>query len=163
MVHLFDPLAETWTPLECSGISPQGLSCCSYTSEGHSLYIYGGEGIKGDYQSTLHKLDTLSCAWTLLSSRGPRKKNGCALVKFRNCLFLFGGYGDRICSTPQEGSEFEEGGDHGRGWTNELHTFDLTHGEGKEACRVKGVISSSFALPQWESSLSYKLQCQCRG
>jgi N-acetylneuraminic acid mutarotase len=111
-LHLFHPLAETWTTSECSGTPPLGLEGCSCTSEGHSLFIYGGQGVEGDYQSTLHKLDTTSCAWTLLSSDGPRKAKGCGILKYGNHLFLFGGYDS----------------DH----SSELHMFDMT--EGEKAC-----------------------------
>ena len=126
-LHFFDHLAETWTTSECSGTPPLGLDGCSCASEGDSLFIYGGEDVEGDYQSTLHKLDTTSCAWTLLSSDGPRKMRNCGMVKFHDYLILFGGYGERTGST-QDGAEFKENYD-GNGWTNEIHMFDLKKGE----------------------------------
>jgi N-acetylneuraminic acid mutarotase len=126
-LHLFNPLDETWTTSGCSETPPLGLDGCSCASEGDSLYIYGGEGVEGDYQNTLHKLDTTSCTWTLLSSDGPRKKRASGIVKFRDCLFLFGGYEEKTGSI-QDGAEFKDYHD-GKGWTNEIHMFDLTKGE----------------------------------
>jgi hypothetical protein len=136
-IHFFNPLAETWTTSECSGTPPLGLGGCSCASEGHSLFIYGGKGVEGDCQSTLHKLNTLRCEWTLLSSDGPKKNRSSDIVKFRNSLFLFGRFGDQT-------AEFEEGYD-GQGWTNEIYTFDLTKSEW--AWKVGGGGIDRFCIP----------------
>ena len=127
-VHSFDPFLEFWVKNKFSGV--QGLYSGACTSAGHHVYLYGGtDGSR--LQSSLHQLDTRSCTWKQLSSAGPMRKSTCGMIAHDNKLVLFGGYG--ISSGPiQPGAEFIKHRDFtdGRGWTNEVHTFDLKEGEG---------------------------------
>ncbi len=58
------------------------------------------------------------------------RKTGCGMVAYKSSLVLFGGYGVPSGPTPP-GAEFAQNTRYtdGRGWTNELHTFDLEEGE----------------------------------
>ena len=66
-----------------------------------------------------------STSWKQLSSAGPMRMGACGMVAHD------GGYGYPSGPT-QSGAEFIKDSRYtgGRGWTNELHTFDLKEGEG---------------------------------
>ena len=94
------------------------------------MYLYGGrDGSR--YESSLHQLDTRSWTWKQLSSAGPMRKVMCGIVACDSEFVLFGGYGFPSGPT-QPGAEFIKDSriTGGRGWTNEVHTFDLKEGEG---------------------------------
>lgn len=129
-VHSFDPLSESWAKIGCSGLPDgrHGIFDCASTSIGQYLYLYGGnDGSR--WHSSLNRLDTKSGKWNQLSSAGPMEKVDCAMVASSNIVVLFGGYG--FLSQPtQPGAKFIRSGSYtdNRGWTNELHTFDLEKG-----------------------------------
>lgn len=126
-IHCFDPLSESWVEEKCSGLPPPTLSLGACAAAGQYLYVYGGSN-GSRYQSSLFQLDTKSLAWKRLSSAGPTRKVGCTMVVYGNKLVLFGGYGFP-CGPTQPGAEFIKSGTNAdRGWTNELHTFDLKKG-----------------------------------
>ena len=128
-VHSFDPLLESWSENKCGGVPPAGLYLGACASAGHHVYVYGG--LNGsDFQSSLHQLDTRTWTWKQLSSSGPMRKAECGMVVYGSKLVLFGGYGFPSGPT-QPGAEFVKNSKYsdGRGWTNELHTFDLIKGE----------------------------------
>ena len=130
-VHSFDGLLESWYSEDTGGVLPPGLYVGACASVGHHVYVYGG--VDGSaHQGSLHQLDTRTRTWKQLSSTGPTRKAGCQMVAYDSNLVLFGGYG--IPSGPtQPGAEFVKCSTFtdGRGWTNELHTFDvLIKGEG---------------------------------
>ena len=129
-IHSFDPFLEFWDKNKFNGVLPPGLflGACAYA--GHHVYLYGGTDGLG-HQSSLHQLDTRSWTWKQLSSAGPMRKGWCGMVAHDSKLVLFGGYG--IPSGPtQSGAEFIENSRYtdGRGWTNDVHIFDLKEGEG---------------------------------
>ena len=134
-VHSFDGLLESWYPEDTGGVPPPGLYSGACASDGHHVYAYGGHDGSA-YQGSLHQLNTRTRTWKQLSSTGPMRKTGCGMVSYGSKLVLFGGYGipsDGIPSDPtQPGAEFVKISTYsdGRGWTNELHTFDLIKGEG---------------------------------
>lgn len=131
-LHVFDPFMESWESKLTAGSPPSpGLYNGACASAGHYIYLYGGhDGPR--YQSSLHQLDTETSKWTQLASDGPMRKIACGMVTYSNLIVLFGGYG--VPSGPiQAGAEFIKNSMSGdgsiRGWTNELHTFDLYKGE----------------------------------
>ena len=129
-VHCFHPLLEFWDVNKIGGVPPPGLSTGSCASAGHHVYLYGGSD--GSHrQSSLHQLDTRSWTWKQLSSAGPMRKVSCGMVAHDSKLVLFGGYGYPSGPT-QPGAEFIKDSKFtdGRGWTNEVHTFNLKEGEG---------------------------------
>ena len=129
-IHSFDPFLEFWDNTKLSGVPPPGLYHVACASVGHHVYLYGGYDYDGScHHSSLHQLDTRSCTWKQLSSAGPMRKSACGMIAHDSKLVLFGGYG--VPSGPiQPGAEFQMKHTDGRGWTNEVHTFDLKEGEG---------------------------------
>ena len=114
---------------------PPGIYIGACASSGQCLYCFGGLAVSA-WHNSLHQLDTSSATlkWTQLttpdSSSGPMKKIACGMVSYYSCLVLFGGYG-YPCGPTQPGAEFIRNAEmtDGRGWSNELHVFDLTEGE----------------------------------
>ena len=129
-VHCFDPLLEFWDVKKSSGVPHPGLYDGACASASHHVYLYGGTD-RSRFKSSLHQLDTRSWTWKQLSSAGPMRKGACGMVAHDSKLVLFGGYG--FPSGPiQPGAELIKDSKFtdGRGWTNEVHTFDLKEGEG---------------------------------
>ena len=151
-VHCFDPLLEFWDVKKSSGVTPPGLYDGACASAGHHVYLYGGSD--GSHRhSFLHQLDTRSWTWKQLSSAGPMRKMGCGMVAHDSKLVLFGGYG--FPSGPiQPGAEFIKNSrfTDGRGWTNEVHTFDLKEGEGVRVGFTSHV-TTKFPYGTWFSQL----------
>ena len=137
-VHSFDPFLVRWAENQCRGDPPPGLYYSASASAGRYLYVYGGtDGSK--FYNSLHQLDTETWTWKLLSNDGPMKKVACGMTIYDGKVVLFGGCGFQ--SGPvQPGAEFIQNmnSSDGRGWTNELHSFDLREGE------VLGLVLSSI-------------------
>ena len=128
IVHHYDPDSETWNTNTCEGPHPPGIRWGACASDGHHLYTYGGMDERVNEQGTLHLLDTRSKRWKLISSEGvPMRKRGCGMIVYDSKIVLFGGYGEPY-GLIQPGSKFNK---HfaNRGYTNELHTFNLKEGE----------------------------------
>ena len=108
----FDPLSESWSQSDCIGPTP-GLEFAACASAGHHLYVYGGRDEEGRYCSSLHQLDLRTNTWRMISSDGPRRKQGCGLTVYDSSsnLLLIGGSGE-------DGNV-----------TDEIHTFNLKEGE----------------------------------
>ena len=130
LVHTFNQLSESWSSKQCQGPSPPNeLHSGASAYAGHHLYLYGGtDGSR--YQNSLHQLDTRSWTWSHLSSTGPMRKGGCRMVTYDETLLCFGGYGFPF-DTTQPGAEFTKDSRYtgGKGWTNEVHAYDLRTGE----------------------------------
>ena len=135
-LEIFDFFSETWKTRTATGAPPPGLygGACTVVSE--TLYNFGGRDNRSLY-NTLHSLDTLSLNWRELHGHAqnlaaqPMPKIGCGLVTYTDTesLALFAGYG--VPSGPtQPGARFVQNTDFtdGRGWTNELHLFNLANG-----------------------------------
>ena len=137
--HCWDPLLECWQHKECSGLLPPALYEGACASIAHHIYLYGGHDGSA-WHGSLYQLDTKSLEWQQLSPEGPMKKAGCGMVAYGNKLVLFGGYG-RPSGPTQPGAEFVKATRYtdGRGWTNELHSFDVVGGEGCDAARIAKV------------------------
>ena len=153
-VHSFDPLLEFWDKNKLSGVPPPGLYDGGCASAGHHVYLYDGS----HNQSSLHQLDTRSWTWKQLSSAGPMRKVSCGMVAHDSKLVLFGGYGVQSGPT-QPGAEFIKSSDFtdGRGWTNEVHTFDLKEGEGVRV-GLTSHVTTKFPYETWFCQLPLE-QC----
>ena len=131
-VYVFDSYLECWQEVKFKGPPPHlRLYYSSCACEGNSLYFYGGlDGL--DYLGSFHKLDTRDLTWSEIATNtaGPIRKIGCGMLKHGHQLSLFGGYGVRSGSS-QSGAEFVRNinDTNRRGWTNELHIFDLKEGD----------------------------------
>ena len=132
-VEIFDPYLETWEKHQTTGVPPPGLCDGACTSLLDSLYWFGGHDGSFRYNS-LHRLDPTTLEWRELQplnqADGPMRKVGCGMVSFlQDKLAIFGGYGIPTGST-QPGAMFTKDPKFtdGRGWSNELHVFNITEG-----------------------------------
>ena len=136
VVETFDPFLERWEQQPTTGVPPVALwgGACTSLISMDSLYAFGGwDGIS--HYDSLHQLRASTMEWRELeesiSQDAPMRKTGCEMVPFNDdTLVLFGGLGiprDIV----QPGSRFmkAEGFSDGRGWTNELHLFDVKEGK----------------------------------
>ena len=135
-IEIFDSFNETWSKKNVSGAPPPGLIAAACTVVSETLYHFGGYDGHSRY-NTLHCLDTVSLDWKELHCHAqnpadePMPKSGCGLVTYADAasLVLFAGYGIPNDAT-QTGSRFVQSTNYsdGRGYTNELHLFNLTNG-----------------------------------
>lgn len=132
-VEVFDQCLEEWQALQTKGRPPKGLlnggGCC--VSPSGELFTYSGyDGTT--FYGGLYKLSSLK--WRQLSkesdNNSPMKKVGCGMVYFnKNKLAIIGGFGVPL-GPPQPGSSFVEDKNFtdGRGWSNEIHLFEVDKG-----------------------------------
>ena len=132
-VEIFDPYLEVWEQQATSGVSPSGLYLGGCASLLGQLYSFGGRDDESLYNS-LHTLDPTSLEWkelrVLNKANGPMRKNACGMVSYNgDRLALFGGYGIPTGPT-QPGATFTKNTrfTDARGWSNELHIFNVNEG-----------------------------------
>ena len=130
-IEIFDPCLEAWEKHHTTGVPPPGLYHGACTSLSDLLYWFGGSD-GSSYHDSLHRLDPTTLEWRELQplnqADGPIRKNGCGMVPFlQDKLAVFGGYG---IPTGQPGAMLTKsvGFTDGRGWSSELHVFDITEG-----------------------------------
>ena len=132
-IESFDSYLETWTRKPTKGDPPPWFYRGACASSGHIIYMYGGtRGLLG--LSSLYEFNTRTSSWRELaphSADSPMEKLGHGMVVWGEKCVLFGGYGTPSGPT-QSGADFVTDNSYtdGRGWTNEMHTFDLKKGEG---------------------------------
>ena len=133
-VFLFHLDTKTWARQRTRGRHPPvGLrngGCCI---SGQHLYIYGGWDGQSRY-GTLYELNTNLWTWRKLSdggARGPGKKSGCSIIPYQDQLLVVGGHYSEMPSSRQAGSSYQ------RGYTNEIHCFNLTTGKRQSYCIKK--------------------------
>ena len=127
-IHCFSQCEETWHTRATTGSPPPGLYLGACSSSSNSLFVYGGwDGPR--YPDSLHQLNIDSLVWSQLPS-GPTRKHACGMIFYDDQLILFGGHGTPS-GPSQPGAEFVKYSKctDGRGWTNELHSFNLKKGE----------------------------------
>ncbi len=114
-VHIYECSTESWKALPTTGTPPPGVYNCATAYSDHILYLFGGQDDTSLYAS-LHQLDTRSMTWTQLSPqhyRGPSRKCGCQMIYYNDSLIVIGGYAIQDS----------------RGWTNEIHKYDIFLGK----------------------------------
>ena len=132
-IEIFEPYLETWEEHPTTGVPPPGLYAGACTSLLDSLYWFGGYDASSYYNS-LHKLDPTTLEWRELQPLnqvdGPMRKSGCGMVSFlQDELAMFGGYGVPTGPTqPRAMFTKDTRFTDGRGWSNELHVFNITEG-----------------------------------
>ena len=133
-LNTFDSFSETWTKKTVMGVSPPGLCGGGFAVVAETLYHFGGED-GYSYYNSLHCINSITAEWKELSSLNPvnqpMPKAGFGIVTYTDAatLAIFAGYGKPINPT-QAGAQFIQNTNNtsGRGWTNELHLFNLTNG-----------------------------------
>ena len=137
--QLFDLHSEVWSERHTLLGSPNpGLCQAACTSFGECLFIYGGSfgGFAARSNSgELSCLNIKTLTWSQLcpadTAGGPAlRKVACGMVHLSSDkLAVIGGYGYPTGPT-QHGSSFimDTQFTDGRGWTNEVHVFDLSQG-----------------------------------
>ena len=121
-----------------TGVPPPGLHSGGFAVVAETLYYFGGTDGRSPY-SSLHSLNTETLEWRELQSKNPADqpmpKFDHGIVTYHDetvdvtSIAVFAGYGKPV--TPiQPGSTFIQNTNYtdGRGWTNELHLFNLTNG-----------------------------------
>ena len=138
VIKIFDPYLETWEEHHTRGVPPSGLYFGACTSLLELFYWFGGyDG--SSFHNSVHRLDGTTLEWRELQplnqADGPMRKVGCGMVSFlQDKLAVFGGYGIPTGPT-QPGAMFTRAVNcnyarftDGRGWSNELHVFNITEG-----------------------------------
>ena len=137
VVETFNSFQEKWQGKSTTGVAPPGLSDGACTTVSKSLYYFGGfDGYS--FHNSLHCLNCVTLEWTDIHSQTPGNqpmpKSPCGMVTYHEeavgitRLAVFGGFGNPITPT-QPGATFipRTSFSDGRGWTNELHLFNLTN------------------------------------
>ena len=138
VVEQFDIHSEVWCQRDTGGTPHPGLSRAACTSFGNRLFIYYGgycDATYSNFSGALSCLDLTTLTWSQLSlaggtAGGPMRKVGCGIVHFHHDkLAVIGGYGIPTGPT-RPGSSFirDTRPTDGRGWTNEIHVFDISQG-----------------------------------
>ena len=137
-IEAFDTFSETWTKKMLTGVPPPGLCDGGFAVVAETLYYFGGSDDHSAY-SSLHSLNTETLEWRKLQSKNPADqpmpKFNHGIVTYHDetvgvtSIAVLAGYGNPV--TPiQPGSTFIQSTNYTdeRGWTNELHLFNLTNG-----------------------------------
>ena len=131
-IQQFDPYLEVWSQLNTAGTPHSASDSTACTSFRGRMYMYGGYNIEKDiFEGVLSCLNLNTLTWSQLSpAGGPMRKIGCGIVHFHHDkLAVIGGHGLPTGPT-QPGSTFIKNTmfTDGKGWTNEIHVFDISQG-----------------------------------
>ena len=131
-IERFDPCHEVWRQLNTAGTPHPGLDGAACASVGENVYMYGGYDGKSSDEAVLSKLNLKTLTWSQLSPEtagGPMRKNSCGLIIVHDKLVVIGGFG--IPTGPIQPQttfirdlQFTDG----RGWSNEIHEFNISQG-----------------------------------
>ena len=117
---------ETWTREVTKGPHPPaGLGSGGWTLSGQCLYLYGGF-CGGSYRGDLYELNIKNWTWRKVcdgGAGGPGKKYGCRIISYQDQLLVVGGVYDKTTSSRQAGASYQGG------YTNEVHSYNLTTGK----------------------------------
>ncbi len=128
-LSVYESNTETWTIKPTTGPVHPGLGNGCSVIVGRHLFSFGG--LDGStFYNDMFKLDLDTLQWSKVQTIGsqPIRKGGCGLVRMdEGTLCCIGGYG---IGPTQPGSTFTRNTDYsdGRGWTNEIHLFDVQDG-----------------------------------
>ena len=134
-VEVFDVNTGCWEQRTTSGSPPLGDMDYSCVAVRNELHYFGGLG-GGCLHNSVHTLSSSTLQWRMLAPStteggAPMKKRCCGTVHFtdgkEDLLYVVGGYGDPIPSSPPRGAEYEREGGSMR--TNEQHIFSLSTSE----------------------------------
>ena len=132
VVEIFDPYSELWEQRQVAGHAPSpGTHGAASASLHDDLFSFGGDDGSQDF-NTVYRLDTEKLCWGQVSAQNadgaPMPKSACGMIAFGNSLGVFGGYG--VPRGPTELQSFIKNtiSTLGRGWTNELHIYNISEG-----------------------------------
>ena len=137
-VEVFDVNTGCWEQRTTRGTPPlgvRGYSCVAVRNE--LLYFGGWCGHWGCYHNSVHTLSTSTLQWRMLAPStteggAPMQKNRCGMVHFtygeEDLLYVVGGQGPAVPSSPQHGAQYQQYGISGV-LTNEQHIFSLSTSE----------------------------------
>ena len=135
VVNAFDVITKTWTTHTTTGQCPTASERCAYTTNGASLYIFGGfDYLSREHDNSLHRLHLDTLSWTKMPSSAesdPGKKSAAGLACQMDMLVLFGGFGfppknQHPTAMYEENRKYSSDG---RGWTNDLYVYSFTDGK----------------------------------
>ena len=142
-LQVYHPCLESWRQLHTRGPSPPGLYDGASDHSENYLYVYGGVKKDRSLSGCLHRLDTKTSSWTQLSAHSadaPMKKRKSGIIMYENSVIVVGGFGIRN-GPIQPGSQWRKWRDKDdeedpstRGWTNEMHKYDLREGKVVDMC-----------------------------
>ena len=131
-IEQFDPYLEVWTQLNTAGTPHPRLMYAACASYGEHVYMYGGTNNK--FEGVLSCLNVKTLTWSQLSpartAGGPMRKAACGIVHFHHDKLAVIGGGGIPTGPTQPGSSFirDTMSTDGRGWTNEVHVFNISQG-----------------------------------
>ncbi len=125
-LSVYESSTETWSIKPTTGHAHPGLSEGGSVIVGRYLYSFGGVE-ESTFYNDMSKLDLETLQWSKVKTTGsqPIRKAGCGLVRVdERTLCCIGGHG---IGPTQPGSTFTRDTrfSDGRGWTNEIHLFDM--------------------------------------
>ena len=144
-IEIFDTITETWANKTTAIVphAPLGLYFCACTVVSETLYHFGGRYDR-TYYNALRSLNAVSNTqqWEELHAKNPADqpmpKSACGIAAYHDKahgiegLAVFAGYG-RSNNPIKDGESFvwheKFHDDPKRGWTNELHLFNLKNRE----------------------------------
>ena len=136
-VKAFDVNNGCWEQRTTRGTPPLGVRSYACVAVRNDLHYFGGSsGHGGCYHNSVHALSTSTLQWRMLSPSttegwAPMKKQRCGMVHFtdgvENLLYVVGGNGHAVPSSPQHGAQYQSV--YGGVRTNEQHIFSLSTSE----------------------------------
>ena len=146
-VNEFDKKRRSWYKRETKGDPHPGFSQVASAAFGKYLYLYGGSDGE-ELNGVLSRLDLETMMWSQLSPEnavnGPMKKDACGMVHFRHQngkhkLVIMCGYAQPFSADRGSSDKMSEFEQHEKntlgagvyGFTNEVHSIDVTNGHGK--------------------------------
>ena len=127
-VFIYRHDTETWTRKVTKGPHPHhGLNNGGCTISGQCLYVYGGYDGRS-YHGDLYELNIKNWRWRKVcdgGAGGPGKKGACSMISYQDQLLIVGGYYgyNKTPSSRQAGASYQGG------YTNEVHSYNLTTGK----------------------------------
>ena len=136
-VEVFNCTLCQWTQRRTTGTLPPPLHGSACICIGQLLYMFGGwTGHR--FSNSLYELRITTSSWRELHpvnpKEGPMPKQSCGMINTSTTtLCMIGGYGIPYgipYGSLQPGSKFVQNKEYkdGRGWSNEIHSFDIPSG-----------------------------------
>ena len=132
-VEVFNCSLSQWSQRRTTGTLPPPLEGSACVCIGQLVYMFGG-WTGHSYTNTLFNFSVATAHWRELlpvnPKEGPMPKSNCGIINTTDTMIcMIGGYGIPTGS-PQPGSKFVQDRQYkdGRGWSNEIHCFDIPSG-----------------------------------